>query len=178
MKLLVELIYRLATGRRRARMVSAPLFAGFFLALLVLTVTVALKADRALGINGLLPHPWQELIAVPLLGLGAFLWAWSVVHFARAGGSPIPASPPPRLVTSGPYARSRNPMLGGVFLLLFGTGFLLGSPSLVFVLGPLFVVGSLLEFRFVEEPELEKRLGEAYRTYRQQTPMVIPRRLW
>jgi protein-S-isoprenylcysteine O-methyltransferase Ste14 len=67
-------------------------------------------------------------------------------------------------------------MLSGVFLVLFGIGFMAQSPSLLFVFAPIFVAGSVLEFKWIEEPELEKRLGESYRAYRRKTPMLIPRR--
>jgi len=66
-------------------------------------------------------------------------------------------------------------MLDGVFLILFGIGFLAGSISLVFIFTPLFVFCSVLEFRFIEEPELEKRLGREYVEYKKRTPMLLPR---
>jgi protein-S-isoprenylcysteine O-methyltransferase Ste14 len=49
-----------------------------------------------------------------------FLIGWSVLNFLRAKGTPVPFNPPPQLVTTGPYAYTRNPMLTGVFSLLFG----------------------------------------------------------
>jgi protein-S-isoprenylcysteine O-methyltransferase Ste14 len=66
-------------------------------------------------------------------------------------------------------------MLTGVFLILFGVGFIVESPSLLFVFAPIFVVCSVLEFKFIEEPELEKRLGETFREYKRKTPMLIPK---
>jgi protein-S-isoprenylcysteine O-methyltransferase Ste14 len=112
---------------------------------------------------------------LPLLAIGAFLWIWSVLHFIKANGTPVPVSPPPKLVNTGPYAYARNPMLTGVFLILFGVGFIVESPSLLFVFAPIFVVCSVLEFKFIEEPELEKRLGETFREYKRKTPMLIPK---
>jgi len=103
------------------------------------------------------------------------LWAWSVLQFLRAQGTPVPTSPPPTLVDTGPYAYVRNPMLSGVFIMLFGVGFLLNSFSLIFFLAPIFVIGCLLEFKLIEEPELERRLGENYRAYKAHTPLLIPK---
>jgi protein-S-isoprenylcysteine O-methyltransferase Ste14 len=37
------------------------------------------------------------------------------------------------------------------------------------------VVGGVIEFKFIEEPELEKRLGDTYREYKRKTPMLIPK---
>lgn len=175
MKVIVEFIYRAATGARHLRLVSMPIFAAFFLTLVLLTIFLALKADEAFHLPRLLASPWNVLLSLPLLSVGAFLWIWSVVHFAKAKGTPVPVSPPPKLVDTGPYAYTRNPMLSGVFLVLFGIGFMVGSLALLFVFAPIFVVCSVLEFKFIEEPELEKRLGDAYREYKRKTPMLIPK---
>lgn len=40
---------------------------------------------------------------------------------------------------------------------------------------PLFVLMSILEFKYIEEPELEKRFGQEYREYKERTPIIIPR---
>ena len=61
-----------------------------------------------------------------------------------------------------------------VFIII-GLGFFLGSPTLVFFFTPLFVGINTWELIAIEEPELEKRLGQAYLAYRQKTPMFIPR---
>jgi protein-S-isoprenylcysteine O-methyltransferase Ste14 len=39
---------------------------------------------------------------------------------------------------------------------------------------PLFMVLTFLEFKMIEEPELEKRIGAAYVEYRQKVPMFFP----
>jgi protein-S-isoprenylcysteine O-methyltransferase Ste14 len=175
MKYIVTFIYRAATGARHLRIVFMPIFAAFFLALVLLTIFLALKADEAFHLPRLVESPWNSLLSLPLLAVGAFLWIWSVLHFIRAKGTPVPVSPPPKLVDTGPYAYTRNPMLSGVFLVLFGIGVMAGSLSLVFVFAPIFVGCSILEFKFIEEPELEKRLGDTYREYKRRTPMLIPK---
>ena len=100
---------------------------------------------------------------------------WSMVHFIKVRGTPVPFNPPPKLVTTGPYARARNPMLTGLFIFLLGLGILFGSISLIFIFTPLFVLLNVLELRAIEEPELEKRLGTEYIEYKKRTPMFIPR---
>ena len=86
----------------------------------------------------------------------------------------MPFNPPPKLVSTGPYAYVRNPMLTGVFILLFGLGVLFRSISLIFIFTPLFILLNILELKTVEEPELEKRLGKEYLEYKKITPMFIP----
>jgi protein-S-isoprenylcysteine O-methyltransferase Ste14 len=175
MKNIVDFIYRVVTGARHIRIILTPIFASLFLSLVLLTIFFALKTDDVFNFSGPVRYPWNYILSLPLLAIGAFLWIWSVLHFIKADGTPVPVSPPPKLVNTGPYAYARNPMLTGVFLILFGVGFIVGSPSLLFVFAPIFVVCSVLEFKFIEEPELEKRLGETYREYKRETPMLIPK---
>jgi len=175
MKAIVDFIHRIATGKKHVRMLLAPVFAAFFLVLVALPVWLALKVDAYAGLSLPLRDPWNYVVSLPLLGGGTLLWLWSVLHFAKAKGTPVPVSPPPSLVDTGPYRYVRNPMLSGVFLLLFGIAFLTGSPSLLFVFAPAFMGCSILEFKLIEEPELEKRLGETYLDYKRRTPLLVPK---
>lgn len=101
---------------------------------------------------------------------------WSILHFIKVKGTPVPFNPPPpKLVTTGPYAYVRNPMLSGVFILMFGLGILFGSISLVFIFTPLFILLNFLELKAIEEPELENRLGKDYSKYKKRVPMFFPK---
>lgn len=175
MKAIVDVIYRVATGKRHTRMFFTPVFAAIFLFLVSLAIFLALKADAFFSLSLPLRYPWNCVLSLPLLLAGVLLYVWSALHFAKAKGTPVPVNPPPKLVDTGPYAYVRNPMLSGVFLILFALAFLMGSPSLLFVFTPAFIGCSLLEFKLIEEPELEKRLGESYRDYRRRTPLLVPR---
>ncbi len=175
MKAIVDFIHRIATGKKHVRMLLTPVFATFFLVLVALPVWLALKVDAYFGLSFPLHYPWNGVVSLPLLGAGSLLWFWSVLHFAKAKGTPVPISPPPALVDTGPYRYVRNPMLSGVFLILFGIAFLAGSPSLLFVFTPAFMGCSILEFKLIEEPELEKRLGKTYLDYKRRTPLLVPR---
>jgi len=79
------------------------------------------------------------------------------------------------LVENGPYAVTRNPMLTGMFFVLFGIGALLGSVCLTFLFTPGFILLMTFEVKYIEEPELEKRLGAPYVEYRRRVPMFFPR---
>ena len=65
-------------------------------------------------------------------------------------------------------------MLTGVFLFLFGVGVGLNSVSMVLVFTPLYVLLNVWELKYIEEPELVRRLGDEYIEYRRNTPMFIP----
>jgi len=59
----------------------------------------------------------------------------------------VPLNPPPKLVTTGPYAHTRNPMLTGLFVLLFGLGLLLQSIALFCIFTPLFIILNVWEIK-------------------------------
>ncbi|MFH1619234.1 MAG: isoprenylcysteine carboxylmethyltransferase family protein [bacterium] len=171
----VDFIYNIATGRRCVRAILTPLGGIFFFLGVTLFVIAALKIDRVFRFSKLLPDSTAVIVSLPVLGLGVFLILWSNIHFLKARGTPVPFNPPPKLVTAGPYAYARNPMLTGVFILLSGIGLWFGSVSMIFFFIPLFIIAMTLELKFIEEPELEKRLGVEYAEYKKRVPMFIPR---
>ena len=171
----INLFYRAATGSKKVRTLLTPIGATFFILYTALFVVLALRADRWLKIPRLLFEPWNSILSVPLFLTGLCLYLWTLVHFLRTKGTPVPFNPPPRLVNTGPYAYCRNPMLTGIFILLFGLGVYFRSVSLVFIFTPFYILISVLELKAIEEPELIKRLGEDYLEYRNRTPMFIPR---
>ena len=171
----IDFLYRMATGSRRLRNLFTPVGAIFFGLLVLLFVVAARQVDRWIGMPDLLPGRLALVLSLPLFAMALFLIGWSVLHFLKARGTPVPINPPPRLVASGPYAYTRNPMLTGVFALLFGIGVLLESVSLVFVFTPLFILVNVWELKAIEEPELLKRLGREYAEYREMTPMFLPK---
>ena len=108
-------------------------------------------------------------------GIGLVMAVWTVRLFVTVGkGTPAPWAPPQRLVVQGPYRHVRNPMITGVLLILGGESLVLGSwPVAGWMLG-FFLLNSLY-FVLVEEPGLERRLGEDYRHYKANVPRWIPR---
>ena len=170
----IETFYNIATGSRKIRNFFTPLGAFFYGLLVLVFVVVALIIDRLIGITSIFSNPLNIILSLPFFLLALFLIGWSVQNFLKAKGTPVPFNPPPILVTTGPYAYTRNPMLTGVFSLLFGFGVFFGSVSLLIVFTPLFIFINFWELKSIEEPELEKRLGEEYIEYRKRTPMFFP----
>jgi protein-S-isoprenylcysteine O-methyltransferase Ste14 len=170
-----ELFYRVATGSKRLRIILTPVGLVVFFGMLLLVIFGSLYMDRAFGFQKLLSGPIDTLVGVILLSSGLVIWVWCVIWFSKGRGTPVPFNPPRELVTAGPYAWSRNPMLTGVFAFLFGIGFLLHSVSMVFVWTPAFIIFNVLELKLVEEPELERRFGESYIEYKQRVPMFFPK---
>jgi protein-S-isoprenylcysteine O-methyltransferase Ste14 len=169
------MLYKAATGSRKMRNLLTPAGIVFFFGFIALFIFAALQVDKLLDFPKLLPTSLNIIVSVPILAIGLFLMIWSILNFIRVQGTPVPFNPPPKLVTTGPYARVRNPMLTGVFVLLFGLGVLLRSPSLVSIFAPLFILLNVWELKAVEERELERRLGRDYVEYKRKVPMFIPR---
>jgi len=170
----INVLYRTAKGTRKTRMLLTPIGFVLFGVFTGLFVALAMLTDRWLSLSWPLPEGPSWFIAVLLLIVGTGVMAWSALHFLKVKGTPVPFNPPPELVITGPYRFSRNPMLTGVFILLFGIGFAVRSLSLVVLFTPLYILANVWELKAIEEPELVKRLGEAYIAYRRRTPMFIP----
>ncbi|MDD5014457.1 MAG: isoprenylcysteine carboxylmethyltransferase family protein [Atribacterota bacterium] len=172
---LISLFYKTATGSKKIRNFFTPIGIIFFFSLIGLLITVSLWTDKALHFPNLISDPLNTVISFFILSIGLFLILWSISNFIKVKGTPVPLNPPPKLVTTGPYSYIRNPMLSGVFILMFGFGILFNSISLVFISTPIFILLNFLELKTIEEPELEKRLGKDYSKYKKRVPMFFPR---
>ena len=170
----INLLHRAATGTKKRRSLLTPVGLVIFGIFTALFVILAQHLDRWLILPWPLSGGLSWFIAVPLISVGVAGTLWSALHFLKVKGTPVPFNPPPELVTTGPYRFVRNPMLTGVFLLLFGIGFAIKSFSLIVFFAPLYILANVWELKEIEEPELVKRLGEDYLAYRRRTPMFIP----
>ena len=172
---LLQVIHSVATGSRRKRELWTPLGLLIFGLTLAAVVVLGLYTDRVLRMPRLLSGVLGAGMGVVLLVLGSMLCGWCVLRFKKAKGTPVPFNPPEELIIAGPYVWMRNPMVTGVFTGLFGIGFILHSPSVVFIWTPLYMLAHVVELKKVEEPELELRFGAAYAEYKRRVPMFIPR---
>jgi len=122
-----------------------------------------------------------NLAAAILLGAWGITWmVWSWWYLLTRGrGHPTEAfgveiTPVTReLVTGGPYARTRNPMVFGYFFVMLGIAALHGSAGMLMVIASLAVMG-WVNIVFFEEPHLAGRFEEAYREYRRRVPRFLP----
>ena len=170
----INLIYKVATGSWRTRLILAPIAAAFYLSFIASLVLLSFVVDQFFCLPKAAWDPWSLSVGICLIILGLFLTLLSISCFIRVRGTPVPFSPPPKLVTAGPYRFVRNPMLTGLFIQLFGLGIALGSISLVVVFTPFFILINVWELKRVEEPELVKRLGQDYVEYKKRVPMFFP----
>ena len=170
-----QAIYRVVTGDKKRRAILTPIAAIIFFGIITLFVIVSFWVDRWLNLPYLPDAWWRYGIAAIVFIAGLFLAISTVTAFFRTKGTPVPVSPPPRLITTGLYAFIRNPMALGALLVLEGLGFYYGSLSLIFFFAPLPVVLYALYIKAVEEPELTLRFGREYLEYKKKVPMFIPR---
>lgn len=120
------------------------------------------------------------IVSLSLLGFGILFGIWSIVIQNTVGqGGPveignIEISPKTKvLVTTGPYACTRNPMLFGTFLAYLALALLLNSITSVVLVAGLFVF-MLRVVVNMEEERLLKDFGDPYEAYRRRVSRFIP----
>jgi protein-S-isoprenylcysteine O-methyltransferase Ste14 len=128
----------------------------------------------------LVPSTWHvpaTLIAatgIAVLAGGASLVVHSIRLFMRLGrGTLAPWDPTRELVSVGAYRLSRNPMKGGLFLVLAGEALLARSTALA-VWFLCFTVLNVVYIRVHEEPGLRRRFGARYLDYCARVPRWWP----
>jgi protein-S-isoprenylcysteine O-methyltransferase Ste14 len=127
------------------------------------------------------PLPGVDAASVTLLVFGSLpmlcgiaLVAHTIRLFVRLGrGTLAPWDPARELVIAGAYRYSRNPMKGGLFLVLAGEAAVTRSPAIAawFVC---FALVNLVYIRLHEEPGLLARFGDRYRDYCARVPRWWP----
>ncbi|MBN2350077.1 MAG: isoprenylcysteine carboxylmethyltransferase family protein [Bacteroidales bacterium] len=112
--------------------------------------------------------------------IGAFFAIWSNFFLFKIGkGGPldifgISVSPQSKkLVTTGPYRYSRNPMVFGTFSLYFSIILYLNSLIGLLCIS-LFLVIIIIYLKLSEEKRLLKDFGNEYADYIKKVPMIFP----
>ena len=139
----------------------------------ILKVALVLLGLTAFGlsVDDLLSFPTVRniesvAVGVTLIAAGVSLETWGTCALWQQGlGTPNPAEPPSRLVTTVPYRFSRNPLYLARFCMLLGGSLFLGSMGTVLVSIALFIgLNFLLLPR--EEGRLQGRFGNNYLDYK------------
>ncbi|MCK7542629.1 isoprenylcysteine carboxylmethyltransferase family protein [Marinobacter bryozoorum] len=136
--------------------------------LLVCLARMVWPIDPWLGVIGWLYQPPVLLTGVLVLlasfGVASYLQAYMLSDW-RSG---IDRDQKPVLITSGPYARTRNPLFLAV--ILGQLGFFLALPSLFSLVCLLVGAWVIRRQALAEEAALAELYGEPYTHYRQQVP--------
>ena len=117
------------------------------------------------------PRVRGEWLALCIAGYALYRGAGAYRQAERAGPPGFERAPD-RLVTTGPYAWSRNPMYLGHLVFLAGLALATGSPVAV---GGLLWQWRRLGHRVrVDEERLERIFGDEYRDYVRRVPRWLP----
>lgn len=115
------------------------------------------------------PAPWLQMaLSILLLVKGAWLALAGVREFRRAETTVNPMAPEEssKVVTTGIYRYTRNPMYLGLLCVLLAWAVWLAAPWAL--LGPVIYVAWMTRFQIIpEERILEKHFGQPYIAYRQ-----------
>jgi protein-S-isoprenylcysteine O-methyltransferase Ste14 len=119
-----------------------------------------------------MPEPLRTA-GVVVMALGLTLRVWAIAALGSAFRTTVEVEPGQTVVSTGPYTWIRHPSYAGLLLILAGFGAALGNwlSLMACVLLPL---PALVWRIHVEEAELNRVLGEAYRTYQSDRARLIP----
>jgi protein-S-isoprenylcysteine O-methyltransferase Ste14 len=118
---------------------------------------------------------WINVLACGLLVIIGGYYAFSSIYqqLINANGTPLPFIPTQKLLIRSVFQQSRNPMTFGTICMYLGLVVLAGSISALLVV-LLFFSLLLLYIKTIEERELELRFGNAYLSYKKNTPFLFP----
>ena len=127
-----------------------------------------------IALQALLDGGWPRLNlwALPLLAWGYAQYRWvGALRSEQGGGGPGLSNPPLGLVTTGPYAWTRNPMYLGHLIFFAGLALLLSGPAWA-----VFAAHALWFDRRVraDEAGLLALFGEPYRAYMRRVKRWVP----
>jgi protein-S-isoprenylcysteine O-methyltransferase Ste14 len=141
---------------------------------------VAAAIDGAFGFEPIGSIPATQILAAFSFLVGVFWVTWSYTYLLFVGkGLPLEAfgtalHPTKVLVTTGPYAYTRNPGMIGLLFLFLGVALLQRSISGLIML-PVAVAIIIPYLILFEEKALTARFGDDYREYRSNVPLLVPR---
>ncbi|WP_181706782.1 methyltransferase family protein [Chthonobacter rhizosphaerae] len=113
--------------------------------------------------------PVPAAVGLALVAAALAVDVWAMVTMARAKTNILPHRAADRLVTSGPFHFSRNPIYVGNAALIAGCGIAVGSVWLL-ALAPVAAYATHRLAVLREERHLAARFGEAWAAYARSTP--------
>jgi protein-S-isoprenylcysteine O-methyltransferase Ste14 len=153
------------------------LFGGTIFFLLILPsifIWIGYQIDNLVSINGNLII--RDILSITAIIVGLFFLIWATYTQIMIGkGTPAPNAPTQRLIISGPYRLTRNPIELGAVIYYFGLGTFIQSYTVGLICLMLGLIIGSLYHKLIEEKELEVRFGDDYIKYKKDVPFLIPR---
>jgi protein-S-isoprenylcysteine O-methyltransferase Ste14 len=134
------------------------------------SIGVAIGVAAAAGSST--PPAALQAVGVAVMWLGLATRIWAVATLGRTFRTTVEVDPGQAVVSTGPYRWVRHPSYTGLLLIVAGFG-LAGGTWISVVMG-LVPLPAIVRRIHVEEAELNRVLGEAYRSYQAGTARLIP----
>lgn len=124
------------------------------------------KADRVLDFSFFQSEIFF-LSGAALVFLGWLIRFWASFHFYKHHVAVLSVKPQSKIVTSGPFKYSRNPLFIGIFLIMLGSALIFDTIAGVI----LTMISAVLLKRWaaIEEKQLAEIFGQQYLDYKQKT---------
>lgn len=134
-------------------------------------IALALAIATALGLDSIWPLPFlpagfpRAWAGGVVIAAAVALFIWAIVTMIRAGTNVPTSMPTIRIVDSGPYGLTRNPIYLAMIWLIFGLALGLDTALLIIAM---IVFAVLIRYQVIvhEEAYLESKFGDEYRAYR------------
>lgn len=117
-------------------------------------------------------NTFSTAIAITMVGLGLIIMFFCILKYFKQLSGAFQALSSPKLYTKGLHGLVRHPLYLGTFLFLLGA--LLYWPLMKNVVAVTIIIGYTLLGILLEEKKLRDEFGEAYTTYSEKVPMIIP----
>ena len=140
-------------------------------------ILVGISLGAAVGIAVALRTPARPVVeatGVVVMWLGLATRGWAVAALGASFRTTVEVDADQTVVSTGPYRWIRHPSYTGLLLIVAGYGVASGS-LLAVVLCIVLPLPAIVRRIYVEEAELDRVLGDAYRGYRARTARLIPR---
>lgn len=120
------------------------------------------------------PRGWPLWFGLALMVLGEAIRIWALGYIGPVSRTDVPLGE--SLVSTGPYAYTRNPLYIGNFLIGVGAALYSGAllPWLPIAVAVFFIVQYIIIIP-LEETGLKREKGEAFADYLKKVPAVFPR---
>lgn len=147
---------------------------------ILITLTLGATILAALAARSLAPElripAALRITGVVVMWLGLALRAWAITSLGSDFRTTVEVEPGQPVVSSGPYRWIRHPSYTGLLVIVAGFGAALGN-WLALAACVLLPLPAIVWRISVEEAELTRVLGDAYRTYQSDRARLVPR-LW
>jgi protein-S-isoprenylcysteine O-methyltransferase Ste14 len=147
---------------------------------ILIALALGVAVGTAVATPGAESPPMSEPVpatGLVVMSLGLALRVWSIAALGGAFRTTVEVEPGQPLVSTGPYRWVRHPSYAGLLLIAAGLGVArnawLSLGACVLLLLP-----ALVRRIHVEEAELARVLGDAYRDYESKTTARLIPRLW